>query len=532
MRAAFPDLHRAIVRAALSVAGALLLAGNAGPPTPADLYSDLLVRVQEGRLFGDNKTFADAAPVRSPEAIMADYHKAPPPDRGALRAFVLANFEFPEINDTTILPLRDHIKTLWPKLVRQPEPAVAGDSKIPLPEPYVVPGGRFREIYYWDSYFTMLGLRADSKQPLVELMLDDFVSLIDRFGHIPNGTRTYYVSRSQPPFFALMLDLTTTKDPAVKALRLAALRKEHEFWMAGAKCARRKTPCEHVVVMPDGSLLNRYWDGRDTPRDESFAEDRATAAKATDRSSTAVYRDLRAAAESGWDFSSRWFADGKSLIAIDTTDIVPVDLNALLYAMEERIARGCGEVGDTACTNDFEALGKRRRKAMDRYLWQPREGRYADWNRTTGKPTSVLSAATLYPLFVGMASPAQADKVAQLTRGYLLADGGLRTTQIRSGQQWDAPNGWAPLQWIAIDGLARYGHDALARTIATRWLHTVDRAYAETGKMLEKYDVEEQKPGGGGEYPLQDGFGWTNGVTSALLERYPGILAEPHYTNR
>lgn len=516
-------LQSRLARIALGTATALALAANAAPPTPADLYGDLFVRVQEGRVFGDNKTFVDAVPTRAPEAIMADYSAAPPKDPVALKAFVLANFTVPGVNDTPLMPLREHVKALWPQLVRQPEPAVAGSSKIPLPAPYIVPGGRFREIYYWDSYFTMLGLRADGDQQLVESMLDDFVSLIERYGHIPNGTRTYYVSRSQPPFFALMLDLQQTDDAAIKARRLAALRTEHGFWMAGAKCASKANPCDRVVVMPDGSLLNRYWDGRDSPRDESFAEDRATAAEIANRPAPAVYRDLRAAAESGWDFSSRWFADGRTLQTVRTTDIVPIDLNALLYAMEVRIAGQCKAAGDRQCTRDYMAQAKRRRAAVDRYLWVPGEKRYADWERTSAAPTAMLSAATLYPLFVGMASQQQADAVAETTGAELVAQGGLRTTRNRSGQQWDTPNGWAPLQWIAVDGLARYGHGALAKTIADRWLHTVARTYAETGKMLEKYDVEERKPGGGGEYPLQDGFGWTNGITSALMTRYPDI---------
>ncbi|GGO89691.1 alpha,alpha-trehalase TreF [Stakelama pacifica] len=506
----------------LALGLAFALAAN-GPLTPADLYGELFVRVQEAHVFDDGKAFADAVPHRAPDAIMADYRRSPPGDTEALRRFVLANFTVPGVNDTRQLPLRAHIRALWPQLVRQPEPQVAGGSKIPLPEPYIVPGGRFREIYYWDSYFTMLGLKVDGEQKLVESMLDDFVSLIDRFGHIPNGTRTYYISRSQPPFFALMLDLSDSDDSAVKAKRLAALRTEYRYWMAGAACATRAKPCANVVVMPDGSRLNRYWDERDTPRDESFAEDRATAAKVTDRPAAQTYRDLRAGAESGWDFSSRWLRDGKALTTIRTTDIVPVDLNALLYAMEERIARGCRDSGDNACFRDFTQAAAKRHKAVDKYLWQAGERRYADWDRVAAAPTPTLSAATLYPLFVGMASPAQAGKVAALTQAKLVAQGGLRTTLNRTGQQWDSPNGWAPLQWIAIDGLARYGHRALAHDIAARWIDTVARTYSGTGKMLEKYDVEERLPGGGGEYPLQDGFGWTNGVTSALLARYPDL---------
>ncbi|WP_294392881.1 alpha,alpha-trehalase TreF [uncultured Sphingomonas sp.] len=492
--------------------------------TPADEYGDLFRAVQTARIFADGKTFADAEPRRSVAAIMADYRAQAPSDPIALKRFVLANFVVRGEPGTAAPDVRAHVRALWPQLVRMPAQKVAGGSAVPLPRPYVVPGGRFQEIYYWDSYFTMLGLKADGRSDLVEAMIDDFTSLIERYGHIPNGTRTYYLSRSQPPFYALMLDLSDNMDPAVARSRLAALRAEHDFWMKGRICVdRARLACLRVVRMPDGTLLNRYFDDRDTPRDESYAEDAATAREAAPRPAADTQRDLRAGAESGWDFSSRWLRDPRSLASIRTTEIVPVDLNSLLWAMERRIAQRCGDIGDTACVHSFATMARRRKAAIGRYLWQPRLGRYADWSLRDHRPTPVLSAATLYPLFVGLSAPGQVRQVADTVRGQLLASGGLRTTTLRTGQQWDAPNGWAPLQWIAVEGLRRHGQFPLAKEIAARWLTTVTDTYRETGKMLEKYDVEENKPGGGGEYPLQDGFGWTNGVTSALLDRYPDL---------
>ncbi len=513
----------------LMVALAARALGAAGPVerTPADLYGALFVAVQEGHVFADGKTFVDAVPRAAPATIMADYSRGKPDTIDRLRTFVLEHFTVPGENDRPVLGLHAHISALWPQLTRQPMTPAPGSSAIGLPAPYVVPGGRFREIYYWDSYFTMLGLRADGQQPLIESMLADFISLIERYGHIPNGTRTYYLSRSQPPFFALMLDLSVDGDPALAKRRLAALRTEHDFWMHGHGCLGVNGTCEHVVRMPDGSLLNRYWDARDTPRDESYAEDRETVRAASPRTATVVQRDLRSAAESGWDFSSRWLADGRTLAMIRTTDIVPVDLNSLLWVMERRIAARCRAIADLACARAYAGQAAARHAAIDRYLWQRDQGRYADWDHARRRPTAVLSAATLYPLFAGLASKDQATAVAAMTRRHLIAPGGLRTTQVRTGQQWDAPNGWAPLQWVAIAGLDRYGEDASARDIAARWLATVRRTYDETDKLLEKYDVEERAPGGGGEYPTQDGFGWTNGVTSAILARYPDLEDTP-----
>jgi alpha,alpha-trehalase len=366
----------------------------------------------------------------------------------------------------------------------------------------------------------MLGLKADRQQPMIESMLDNFVGLIERYGHIPNGTRTYFLSRSQPPFFALMLDLSDDQDPAIARRRLAALKAEHAYWMAGASCLNGDGSCQHVVRMSDGSLLNRYWDARETPRDESYAEDRATANAAAPRPAGMVDRDLRAAAESGWDFGSRWLADGRTLSTIHTTDIVPVDLNSLMWNMERSIARRCAALGDQACARDFTGRADARRAAIFKYLWIGREGRFADFDRKANTATPVISAALLSPLFVGLATPEQARATARLTEARLLAPGGLRTSPSRTGLQWDSPNGWAPLQWIAIDGLERYGEKKLAREIAERWLGTVAAFYKDTGRMIEKYDIEERAAGSGGEYAVQDGFGWTNGVTAALMDRY------------
>ncbi len=505
---------------------------GARPPeacqTPGDIYGALFERVQMLRIFPDSKTFADAVPRRAPRLILADFAARDPQTPDAVRAFVEANFDVPSaVTAISGAPdpasLSAHIANLWAGLERPAQVAVEGSSALPLGEAFVVPGGRFREIYYWDSYFTMLGLAHDGRNDLVESMLHNFEHLIERFGHIPNGTRTYYLSRSQPPFLSLMAGLSQTTGEAERRRQLNALQNEYAYWMAGASEVSADHPAaKSVVRLPDGGLLNRYWDDRDTPRDESFAEDVETA-RHSGRAAAEVYRDLRAGAASGWDFSSRWFAEPDDLGSIRTTAILPVDLNALLWTLESEIAARCIALGDEAGAQRFEALADARAKAIHRYLWNAEDGCFSDYDYMAGRATPVLSAATLYPLFLGLATPVQAETVAATTRDKLMARGGLRTTTRSTGQQWDAPNGWAPLQWIAVVGLARYGFDTMAHDIAARWLTTVDTAYRETGKILEKYDVDELRPGGGGEYPLQDGFGWTNGVTRALLAKYPDL---------
>ncbi len=505
------------------LASALALAACATPQprgaataaaSPAEVYGPLFADVQTRRIFPDGKTFVDATPKRAPEGIVRDYAAAKPADDVALRDFVLANFDVPgtkptAANDTARPPLAEHIRALWPQLTRPPVVPTPGSSALAMPRPYVVPGGRFREIYYWDSWFTMLGLVADGRDDLVEGMIDDFVSLVERYGHVPNGARTYYLSRSQPPFLYLMMGLSKVTDPAVRARRLAALRREHAYW----------TSPDRAVIMADGPALQHWWDAKTSPRDESYREDVETA-KASGRPPATVYRQLRAAAESGWDFSSRWLRDGRTLATIDTTAIAPVDLNSLLYGMERSIADACRASGDAACAKEFDYRADRRRAQVERWLWHEAEGRYGDFDTKAGAIKPGVSAATLYPLFVGLASPEHAAHVAETVERELLAPGGLRTTTVATGQQWDKPNGWAPLQWIAVEGLRRYGRDDLARRIATRFVATAAREYRASGKLLEKYDVEEARAGGGGEYPTQDGFGWTNGVVRAMQERY------------
>jgi alpha,alpha-trehalase len=498
------------------------------PAPPEALFKDLFVAVQTQHLYADGKEFVDAVAKAAPEGILAQYHALRPASPASLRDFVAAHFTLPtEVVPgpaaSSLVPIAEHIDQLWSELTRSTPSAPPYASLLALPRSYVVPGGRFRELYYWDSYFTMLGLLESGRRDLVEDMVRDFAYLIDTYGHVPNGTRTYYLSRSQPPFFFEMVGLLSTDDPGQAFARyLPELEREYAYWMQGSAGLRPGRAHRHAVAMPDGSILNRYWDDRNTPRDESYAQD-TDLARASARSAHAVFRDIRAAAESGWDFSTRWLADSKDRTSIDTTEIVPSDLNSLLFGLENAIRLGCERTADVSCVRQFTAHAAARRRAVDRYLWDPAAGAYLDYRWTHRERIERVSAATLYPLFVSLASETQAAAVAATAARQLLRPGGLVTTPLESGQQWDAPNGWAPLQWIAVAGLRQYSKNALAETIACRFLHDVAAVYDQTGKLVEKYDViRTDRKGGGGEYPTQDGFGWTNGVVRKLEGLYPG----------
>lgn len=490
--------------------------------SPDVRYGELFEQVQMSGIYSDSKTFADASPKYSTTHIMSQYREQKSMPGFQLQQFVNEHFSLPPNIASDFISDKNHtapqhIQSLWPVLSREPDKMTQG-SLIPLPYNYVVPGGRFREIYYWDSYFTMLGLQESGRWDLIEDMVDNFSYLIDTLEFIPNGNRTYYKTRSQPPFYALMVKLLEQKQGAGTLTRYRRyLLKEYEFWMNGADKLTAESPSHRRVVrLPDGALLNRYWDDANTPRPESYKED-VELVNRTDNSGD-TFRHIRAAAESGWDFSSRWFEDGTNLETIHTTDIIPVDLNALLYYLEQVLAEAFAETGDMPHAQKYRRLAQQRQQALLRCCWSEDSGFFHDYDFVGETQTKVLSLAALYPLFFHMVDTQQANRVAQKVQQDFLKPGGVTSTLRDTGQQWDAPNGWAPLQWITIQGLRNYQHDQLANTIKSRWIELNQNVYLRSGKMVEKYNVYQLGlEGGGGEYPVQDGFGWTNGVLLKLL---------------
>jgi len=492
--------------------------------TPDRIYEDLFNAVQSTHLLGDSKTFVDAVAKAKPQQIVDAFRRERDKAGFDLHRFVESHFDLPETIAATepkaeSEPIEARIERLWDHLTRGPDTAVEHSSLIALPNRYVVPGGRFREVYYWDSYFTMLGLAGSGRIDLIRDMVDNFAWLIDEIGFIPNGNRTYYCTRSQPPFFALMVDLLSeaANDEAVHARYLPQLQAEYEFWMKGFEELGPDRPTQRRVVRAPGGLLNRYRDDAATPRPESYAEDVALAVRAGGDSAV-LYRDIRAAAESGWDFSSRWFADGRSMESIRTTQIVPVDLNALMYKLETTLARTLYSLGRLDEASAFEASARVRQEQLQSLFFDDEAGMFTDLLLPDFSAIGTLSLAGVYPLFFGVATEEQAGRVAERIHQDFLRPGGWVTTNNQTGQQWDSPNGWAPLQWITYRGLCRYGYCDEARAGARRWIGNVVATYGEQGRLLEKYDVVAGGPAGGGEYDVQDGFGWTNAVLLRLLQ--------------
>ena len=487
--------------------------------------SELFKRVQLSGMFKDSKTFADAIPKVPIEEIIEKYHA----DKRSKERFDLTNFvddyfNIPTHEDIFIdekhTDINNYIAKLWQQLEKPADIETAG-SLLPLKGPYVIPGGRFREIYYWDTYFTALGLLQSNRVTLVESMLANFVDLQSRYGCIPNGNRSYYTSRSQPPVIGLLVDLLLPhmeNKQQFLASNIAAIETEYQFWMQGHELLSANT-LEHkrVVSMPDGSFLNRYWDDSVSPRPESYREDVELFTESNPDDAQAFYRNIRAACESGWDFSSRWLGNDHSLASIRTTRILPVDLNCLLFKQEMLLANYYAVLGDNEASSVYANNGTKRKQAINRYMWSDSNNFFMDYDLDTQSQSPKKSLAGVLPLFVELASSSQSEKVAKVIERQFLQKGGLITTLESSSQQWDSPNGWAPLHWFTVQGLVNYEKQALADNITQRWLNTVEVYFQQTGKMMEKYNVcHQSNKAEGGEYDVQEGFGWTNGVYQAF----------------
>ncbi|MCF8240867.1 MAG: hypothetical protein K9J16_05730 [Melioribacteraceae bacterium] len=482
------------------------------------LYGELFRLVQTRRIFADSKTFVDSLPLRDPEIIIADFNAQKSNRNFDLKIFVENNFRIPKATEVEIdLPgnrsMEEHIELLWKFLFRNPEEHTEKyNSLINLPETYIVPGGRFREIYYWDSYFTMQGLIAGGHLKAVENMINNFTYLIENIGFVPNGNRVYYTTRSQPPFYTPMVKLLIDNSGYENLYQkyLIPVEKEYNFWMGN----------DRSVFLDEVEInLNRYFDSETKPREESYYEDFQVAENNPGVNKENLFRNIRAACESGWDFSSRWFNDGINLSTCRTTDILPIDLNTLICFIEKYLSVMYEKKGDYVNHKKYLELASERVGAINQLFWDNDKKFYFDYNFVKKELREIFSLAGCYPLYFKVAEEKHAAGVAENIEKKFLKDGGLITTTNYTGQQWDAPNGWAPMQWIAVKGLRNYGYNKLADKIKGNWLTLNESVFNRTGKMFEKYNAADTSLfAGGGEYDLQDGFGWTNGVALALIK--------------
>jgi len=400
-----------------------------------------------------------------------------------------------------------------------------------LPRPYIVPGGRFNEMYGWDSYFIQVGLLRDDQLGDASDLVENFLYEIEHYGTILNANRTYFLSRSQPPFLTRMILAVyeKTRDNAWLRGTLPAIERYYRFW----------TTEPHTV--PDAGL-SRYFDRGEGPAPEVMADekdeqgrthyDRAREYYQThdvtdydeslyydsrrDRLTDLFYKGDRSMRESGFDPSNRFGA-----LNVDVIHYAPVCLNTLLYVMEDDTGRILETLGDTSAATMWRSRAASRRDLINTLMWDEEAGLYYDYNFRTRQRRRYDFATTFFPLWAGIASPAQAARLREnLSR--FEAPGGLLTSTEVTGNQWDAPFGWAPLQMIAVDGLRRYGFHEDANRIAAKFVSLVAKEFDEHGTIVEKYDVRRRESDVAADIKFgysanQVGFGWTNGAVLDLL---------------
>ncbi|VDK84897.1 unnamed protein product [Litomosoides sigmodontis] len=513
---------------------------------------ELLHTVMMLNIFKDSKTFVDKPLKRDPTEIAADFKKKFPRDitandREAVRQFIDENFdeeghelekcdlvdweERPEkllsIADPQLRQFALNVNAIWKSLCRTIKKDVMKYpqrySLLYVPHEFIVPGGRFREFYYWDTYWVIKGMQETSRR-----MILNFEYLVKTIGFIPNGGRVYYLRRSQPPFFIPMVYeyyMATEDDEFLRStmdtMEMASFSVlEFSFWKSSRMI--------NVTINKRTYSVFHYRADSNVPRPESYREDYQTAERVDRQKRRKLWRDIASAAESGWDFSSRWFQNRKSMDTIVTSDIIPVDLNAFMYWNMKILAHLQGEIGNLTRRDE---LNRERSNFVDTFeavFFDTREGAWFDLNLKTGEHYDDAYPSLAVPLFTEcyhmLNSGMMVDVLETLQRkGLLQFPGGIPTSLMKgTNQQWDYPNGWAPINHMIIEGLRKSNNPTMqqrAFEIANKWINRNYALYQKDHKMWEKYDVAKEyvRAAKGGEYENQYGFGWTNGVVLDLL---------------
>ncbi|XP_045507571.1 trehalase-like isoform X4 [Colias croceus] len=531
------------------------------PPTCDSMiycHGPLLDTVQMAGLYNDSKTFVDMKIKLSPNITMEHFHQmmnrtGSRPTKADILEFVNQNFdpegsEFEDwrptdwkdnpafldrIKDPLLHQWASDLNKLWLELGRKMKDDVKLNqdlySIIYVDNPFIVPGGRFREFYYWDSYWIIKGLLLSEMRSTAKGMVSNFLDVVDRIGFIPNGGRIYYKMRSQPPLLIPMVKLIYDDSSDLEYLRMHihTLDREFDYWVTN-----------HTVEFKhEGQTVKlwRYTDQSQGPRPESYKEDIDCAKHFdTEDKKEELYAELKAAAESGWDFSSRWFilngTNKGNLTNLKTRSIIPVDLNAIMCWNAQLMSEFHALLGNTDKAGYYRNVHAEMLDAIEKVLWHEDVGVWLDFSLESGRRRDYFYPSNIAPLWTGCYDKARKEYYVNRVINYLdkvkvdIFEGGIPTTFEHSGEQWDYPNAWPPLQYIFVVGLDSTGlpeAKRLANEIATKWVRSNFEVWKQKTAMLEKYDATIFGGyGGGGEYVLQTGFGWTNGVVMALLNRY------------
>ncbi|KAI8947137.1 glycoside hydrolase family 37 protein [Xylaria longipes] len=627
----------AVLLAGVSPARALFQNGPTFTPCDSPVYcnGELLKQVELAQPFSDSKTFVDLPTKRPLDEVLAAFEKLAKPltNNTELNDFLTTYFGeagseleavpadqlktdpvfLDKITDSVIKQFTEKVIDIWPDLTRKYVGADSCDgcvnSFIPVNRTFVVAGGRFREPYYWDSFWILEGLlrTRGSFTEISRNIIENFLDFVEQFGFVPNGARVYYLNRSQLPVLTQMVKIYIdyTNDTSILDRALPLLIKEHSFWTTNRTVeVEAKNGCTYSLA--HYAVLNTQ------PRPESYREDWVTAnnhsyyaesgiiypeARPLNESEkAALYANLASGAESGWDYGSRWIANPSDasndvyfpLRSLNVVNMVGVDLNSILYANEIAIAGYLRDAGDDAAAAEFEELAKNRSAAMFDLMWNDKYSRYFDYNLTSNAQNMyaladndtteaqkadapdgyqvAFNAAQFYPFWLGAAPSQLKDNPLAVRNAYksvanLLSEkpGGIAATSVQTGQQWDQPSVWPPLMYAITKGLLNtpptFGEEdpyyvetqELALELAQRYLDSTFCTWRATGGstdelprlggiddpeaqgiIFEKYsDGSINVAGGGGEYEVVEGFGWSNGVLIWAVDTFGNKLKRP-----
>ena len=584
----------------------------------------LLHAVQMSGMFNDSKDFVDMPMREDPEVVLAAFDALGDPDEFDLQEFVERYFLAAGSDIVEYIPTDwksnpkslDKIENpaykewalalngLWKTLGRTVAPAVKKfpqrHSFVPRRYPMIVPGGRFRESYYWDSLWIIKGLLACEMQQSALDVVGNLLDDVELFGFVPNGARIYYTDRSQPPVLSEMVKVIVDyvgeeSDQGRDLMRRAwpLLLREYEYWTAAGDADGGAGHSVNFQYLGRTYTASRYHSRQHSPRPESYREDVDTSRHWNGSDTTAknnkaaFFNEIRSGAETGWDFSSRFlsFSSPESSLPRVTAEnymrlverereeggrdfplyteraarVIPACLNSVMLRFEANMASFCrkqttlshSHSDSSSGGDDCEVWGDRvrsRRELLDEVLWNEALGRWSDLDldslqhiqrcasaqskegeQDDGCGSWHASASEWFPLWAfGSGEAADTAERARVigvavdsfvSSGLLVGKLGPLTTTIVSNQQWDAPNVWAPLVGILVDGLHSHGYSQHAKKIAEDWMKATYEAWHKTkGLMFEKYNAfNPDEMGGGGEYVPQTGFGWTNGLSLSFL---------------
>ncbi|KAK9719755.1 hypothetical protein K7432_004582 [Basidiobolus ranarum] len=591
---ALQPLSKSVVTALL-ISSQILVTYSLGCDSPIYCPGPLLDRIQKAQLYPDSKTFVDKPTSKPLDQVMAAFHSlSATATNDTIAQFVKDNFlepgmelvpaDLPEYKDEPGFLNKIHDKLLrswgqivhsyWKKLTRRVDESYlchgCVTSLLKIPRPFVIPGGRFREIYYWDTYFVIEGLLLSELHGTAKNMIENFLDIVDTYGFMPNGARIYYLNRSQPPMLTQMVKIYYEKTKDIDLLRraLPTLDKEYKFWVHN-----------HTIIIDHGEKykLSHYNSINEHPRPESYMEDYITVEGSAldEHAKKELYSEIATGAESGWDYSARWLKSyparnetGPAILrSLNTRKIIPTDLNAILYMNERILADFHNIVRFNQSDNQiryYTEAAEVRRKNILKLLWDETDLHYYDFNATSGSVQKIFTPSNYWPFWAEIfpdgfiARPSKVMKTFAIVEQFAnMFVAGIPTTEINSTLQWDFPNAWPPLQYVLMKSVVSVNNHVKDKAVKNRLnelglklaQRMIDAAFCGwrktggsipglleqipgtegTGHMFEKFDITKLGvAGGGGEYEVQDGFGWTNGVVLWTLNiwgdrlKYPG----------